>query len=133
MTLTSISETLWNATTQWFSRRTSIVQSCESWNEHRAVSFSIQQFSEGDTAISDYVMERYHLMVLQTNVADPRVDIVGHKQDARDVQYTFADFTLHFQNLYDLEGEAALDFTRAACRIVATFLYPRIWVLLTKT
>jgi hypothetical protein len=84
-------------------------------------------------------MERYHLMVLQNNVADPRVDmedswrclgIVGHKQDAIDVQYKFADFALHFQILYNLEGgEAALDFTKAACRIVATFLYPRIWVI----
>ena len=77
-------------------------------------------------------------MVLQNNVADARVDmedswryrgIVGHKQDAIDVQYTFANFALHFQILYDLEGEAALDFAKAACSIVATFLYPRMWVI----
>ena len=138
MTLTSISETLWSAITQWFSRRTSIFQSCESWNKHRAVPFSIQQFSKGDTAISAYVMERYHLMVLQNNVADPRVDmedswryrgIVGHKQDARGVQNKFSDFVLHFQILYDLEGEAAIEFSKAACRIVATFLYSHIWVI----
>jgi hypothetical protein len=64
-------------------------------------------------------MERYHLMVLQNNVADPRVDmedswryrgIVRHKQDARGVRNKFADFVLHFQRLYDLEGEAALEF-----------------------
>ena len=69
---------------------------------------------------------------------DPRVDvedswlyrgIVGHKQDAIDVQYTFADFALHFQILYDLEGEAALEFTKTACRIVATSLSPHIWVI----
>ena len=55
--------------------------------------------------------------------------IVGHKQDAIDVQYKFADFALHFQILYDLEGEAAIEFPKAACRIVATFLYSHIWVI----
>jgi hypothetical protein len=84
-----------------------------------------------DTAISAYTMECYHLMVLQNNVADPMVDmedswlyhgIARHKQDAIDTQYKFADFALQFQILYDLEREAALDFTKAAWRIVATFL-----------
>ena len=51
-------------------------------------------------------MECYRLMVLQNNVADPRVDmedfwlyrgIAGHKQDAIDTQYKFADFALQFQ------------------------------------
>ena len=77
-------------------------------------------------------------MVLQNNVADPRVDmedswlyrgIARHKQDAIDTQYKFADFALQFQILYDLEREAALDFTKAAWRIVATFFSPRIWVI----
>ena len=101
-----------------------------------SIELFLSQFS--NSAISAYVMERYHLMVLQNNVADRRVDVedswrhrgtVGHKQDAIDVQYKFADFALHFQILYDLEGEAALEFTKAACRIVATFLYPLIWVI----
>ena len=101
---------------------------------------SIEQFLSqfSNSAISAYVMERYHLMVLQNNVADPRVDIedswryrgiVGHKQDARGVQNKFSDFVLHFQILYDLEGEAAIEFSKAACRIVATFLYSHIWVI----